>query len=428
LEEVLPNLVRELVKISQGDMYMEKTDKSLVKKEKEIEKIKQKQKEDEDKYKRELTRKNEEIKELEGRVKELIKEKQEITLTQEQALHEKESVLKQITDLQEDNKRLHEQLTQIGILKAEVSGLKLKTENQLKKISELEQTIRGKDEIIAQLKSIENQLREDISNRITEITQKETEINQTKSDKTGTMQLLERSEESMKQLKVEITQLNKGLNDQKSEINHLKSEIERLSNDKNQLNKTIKDKEEDTSKLSDEIGGIITKNSDLEKEVLKLKKGIEEAEAGIISSALPNLVKGDKQALNRIVEIAKNIKHNAVISIPTFEMLPEMLKIDNLRASTQLRIMTSVDFKNPKHKAIFATINRPNILIRHNEEKNLWGIIRDQEELLIAPVDSTGTPVGMIVKDPNQIKILGNLMLDTWSKCRRNVDLTEFSP
>lgn len=407
---------------------MEKMDKDIVKKEKEIEKLKQKQKEDEDKHKRELSRKNEEVKELNNRVKELIKEKQDVTLAQEQATHEKESVLKQMADLQEENKRLHEQLTQIGVLKAEVSGLKLKSDTQLKKASELEQTIKGKDDLVAQLRGIENQLREDISNRITEITQKESELTQLKSDKTGASQFLERSEETIKQLKGEIAQLNKGLIDQRLENSKLKSEIERLNADKNQLGQTVQAKEAESSKLSDEFGGIINRNNELEKEVLKLKKGIEEAEAGIISSALPNIVKGDKQALNRIVEIAKTTKHNAVISIPTFEMVPEVLKIENLRASTQLRIMTFVDYKNPTHKAIFASIKNPNILIRHNEDKNLWGIIRDQEEVLIAPADSAGTPLGMIVKDPNQIRILGNLILDTWSKCRRNVEITEFSP
>jgi uncharacterized phage infection (PIP) family protein YhgE len=407
---------------------MEKMDKDVVKKEKEIEKLKQKQKEDEDKHKRELSRKNEEIKELNNRVKELIKEKQDATIAEEQASHEKENVLKQLTDLQDENKRLHEQLTQIGILKAEVSGLKLKNETQLKKASELEQTIKGKDAIIEQLKNLENQLRQDISNRITEITQKEAEVNQLKSDKTGATQFVERSEGTIKQLKEEIAQLNKNLNDQRLENTKLKSEMDRLENDLNQLNQTVKDKEAEISKISGETGSIITRNEELEKEVLRLKKGIEEAEAGIISTALPNIVKGDKQALSRIIEIARNTKHNAVISIPTFENVPEVLKIDTLRASTQLRIMTFVDFKSPQHKAIFSAINNPNILIRHNDDKNLWGIIRDQEEVLIAPADSAGTPLGMIVKDPNQIRILGNLMLDTWSKCRRNVEMNEFAP
>ncbi|MHA1651395.1 MAG: hypothetical protein ACTSYB_14480 [Candidatus Helarchaeota archaeon] len=79
--------------------------------------------------------------------------------------------------------------------------------------------------------------------------------------------------------------------------------------------------------------------------------------------------------------------------------------------------MTYVDFNNPKYKEIFAQINRPNILIRHNQERNLWGINRDQEELLIAPRDTTGTPTGLVIKDPFQIEILGDILLEIWGKC-----------
>ena len=406
---------------------MEKTDKSGIKKEKEIEKLKQKIKEDESKYKRELARKSEEIKEFDSRLKDLLKEKQEITLSQEEAVHEKESLLKQMTDIQDDNKRLREELSQIGVLKAEISGSKLKDENQFRKISELEQTLEGKDEIIGQLRNIEAELREEIRNKISEITHKESQINKINSDKLTSAQSLEQSEETIKNLEDQIGQLNETISNQGSEMSQLKSELEQLKFGNNQLDKTIKDKEEEILKLSDEIEGCIGNNTELEKMVNELKKGIEEAESGIISNRLPNLIKGDKQALSRIAEIAQNIKHNAVIAIPLFEMLPDILNLENLRASTQLRIMAHVDFTNPSHKEIFNTFNRPNILIRHNEEKNLWGILRDQEELLIAPTDSNGIPTGLVVKDPNQIQLLGNLLLDTWGKCRRNVSDIEFS-
>jgi len=408
-------------------MIMEKTDKSNVKKEKEIEKLKQKLKEDEAKHKRELERKSEEIKELDSRLKGILKEKQEITLSQEEAIYEKENILKQITDIQNENKKLHEELSQIGILKAEIKGLNLKDENQSKKVSELEQSLREKDEIITQLRSTEAELRAEIRIKINEITQKESEINQIDSDKLTSTQLLEQSKENTRNLESQISQLNESINNQESEIGQLKQELEQFKNENNQLNKTIKDKDEEILRISEEIDSLLSKNADLEKERNELNKGIEEAETGIISKVLPNIIKGDNQALSRIKEIAQKIKHNAVIAIPQFDMLPKILNLENLRASTQVRIMAFVDFANLSHKQIFNTFNRPNILIRHYEEKNLWGIIRDQEELLIAPTDSNGIPVGMVVKNPNQIQSLGTLLLDTWGKCRRNVTEDEFS-
>jgi len=55
-------------------------------------------------------------------------------------------------------------------------------------------------------------------------------------------------------------------------------------------------------------------------------------------------------------------------------------------------------------------------MIRNSNDQNLWGIIRDQEEVLIAPKDTSGNPVGFLVSDPYQIEILGNIILSTWSK------------
>lgn len=395
-------------------------EKSLIKKEKEIEKLKQKIKEEEDKHKREQSRLKEEVKELDNRVKELLKEKQTAVVTEEQATHERDLIAKQLDGILEENKRLHEELAQVGVLKAEITGLKLRLENQITGTKELEQILLTKDEIIEQLRTSETKLREEIRTKNDEIAKRETMISVMKSGKLNIEQSLQHVEDKVSTLNTEITTLKTTLINKDGKISQLNDQVESLEKEKATFDQMLR-------KNDDELANLKIKYSESEIKIQRLEKGMADAEAGIISSALPNLVKGDSQAADKIAEISRRVKANAVLAIPEFEAVPAMLDLENLRSSTRLRIMTYVDFNNPKHKAIFTEISRPNILIRHNEGRNLWGINRDNEEVLIAPRDFTGVPTGLIVKDSFQIEILGNLLLEIWGKCRRNVDQYSFT-
>ncbi len=407
-------------------MFMEKLEKTIVKKETEIEKLKQKLKDQEDKQKRDQSRIKEENKELSNRVKELLKEKQEAVVGEEQATHEKDLITKQLEELQDGNTRLHEELAQVGVLKAEITGLKLRIENQVTGTKELEQMLLTKDEIIEQLRNSEIKCREDIRSKNDEIAKRETMISVMKSGKLNIEQSLEHAEDKAHTLNQEISTLKTTLINKDGQISQLNNRIESLEKEKVTLNQTILSKDNEINKLTTEKASIITKNAATEDNLAQLEKGLEDAEAGLISSALPNLVKGDSQAAERIAEISRRVKANAILSIPEFEAVPAMIDLEHLRTSTRLRIMTYVDFNNPQHKEIFKLISRPNILIRHNEQRNLWGINRDHEELLIAPRDDKGTPTGLIVRDSFQIELLGNILLENWGKCRKNVDQYSF--
>ena len=72
---------------------MDKEEKKLVKKEREIEKLKQKMKEQENKHKRDLERKKDEMKEQEAKVKELLKEISALNQDRERLAIQKEEAL-----------------------------------------------------------------------------------------------------------------------------------------------------------------------------------------------------------------------------------------------------------------------------------------------------------------------------------------------
>jgi chromosome segregation ATPase len=407
---------------------MTNLEKTLIKKEKEIEKLNQKLKEQDDKFKRDRSREREELKELQNQVKELLKEKKEIQISQETAIHEKDAILQQFTDLQEENKKLHGDLSQIGVLNANIKGLELKVANLESKIEELEGVSSNKDAIIEQLRDTENHLRLEITNKNDEILARDTQINELKSETLGYGQNLSDAELNINNLKSQISDLTIQLSNQKARNTELTAKIEQLNSTIKELNQQIFQKDGALQNLNEQFDDLNLKKLDLEQELSNSSKAIEQAEAGLISTHLTNLVKGDTQAIDRIAEITKKIKHSAVISLPDFEMLPKILNLDDLRMSTRLRVLTKVNFTNPTHKAIFQQFNKPNIAIRHDDNVKVWGIIRDQEEMLLAPRDSTGTPVGIIVNDPYQIEILGNILLTIWGQSRRDVEDENFSP
>ena len=405
---------------------MEQLEKKLRRKDREIGTLVDKLRKMEEKQEKDELGPTQEVYELDSRVKELIEEKQETVLREEQAIHETEKMIYQIEDLQEQNKRLNEDITEIGILKAESGALNLKVDNQLKRILELEGIIKGKDETIDQLRALGDQLREEIHAKTAEFSQKGSELSGAQLDKIASTRSLDEIKENLNELKSEMNELNTTKNNQSAEIKHLYAEIEKLEKDKEKINPAIAEKDGEIAKISTEIGEAIAKNIALEENLTQYQKNLEEAEVNLIYNALPNLAKGESQVVERIADILQKVKHNATISLPKFDLLPQILNLDNLRTSTRLRIMTSVNFRNESHKAIFQQFSKSNILIRNSEEKNLWAINRDHEELLLAPQDRGGTPLGVVFQDSYQIEILEKILVDIWGKCRRDVTLPQF--
>ena len=348
-------------------------EKKLLKKEKEIEKLKLKIRELEDKVKRAKNRTKEETKELEIQLSELRNEKQELIVKEETSSFEKEKIQSQYDNLIEKNRELLDKAAQIGVLKAESKGLELKNEELKMEIENLNAELRGKDDEINRAKSVEFNLREEI-----------------------------------KQKNFEIKDLSSAIGGKESELSHFNEHSQVMENK--------------IASLQAEIKSMQAEKEELEIEKIKVREGLPAAENGIISNLLPNLIKGDQQALDKIKEILERIKHNAIIGIPILELLPDLLPAEEIKRTQNIRIMTYIDFENPKDKTIFDQYSdMPNVKFRNYDQKNVWGIIRDQEEMLIAPDDAAGNPVGIVITDSFQIEILGNIMLNMWAKCKQNV-------
>ncbi|MHA1145710.1 MAG: hypothetical protein ACTSRW_13300 [Candidatus Helarchaeota archaeon] len=276
------------------------------------------------------------------------------------------------------------------------------------------------------MSAIETSLRDELRQKKEEIAKKDSEIREHISEKKDAAQNISDLDIEIGRFKDEISKLEQAKSEQKSELARLNAVIGQREEEIKNLNIVIEEKNRLIDSLKEQIETIKKLNDDLEEEKIKLREGLWAAENGIISNLLPNLIKGDQQALDKIKEIMGRMVHNAIIGIPVIELLPEIFSDITLKSTQNLRVITSIDFNNPKHKAIFDGYDKPNITLRNYDKKNLWGVIRDQEELLVAPEDASGNPIGIVVKDPYQIEILGNVLLNIWAKSKRNVSEYDF--
>jgi sugar-specific transcriptional regulator TrmB len=152
------------------------------------------------------------------------------------------------------------------------------------------------------------------------------------------------------------------------------------------------------------------------------EESLAKAESGIIDN-MPNLLKGQDQAIEKLSQVVKKTKSNAILIFPSIEFLPKILNLSDVKVTMKFRIITNLNPNNSTHRDIFSQYNKVNISIRNFEEQSFWGINRDREELVFALNDRSGIPNGFKVEDPFQIEQLGNIFVAIWGKLRQDFRL-----
>ena len=304
---------------------------------------------------------------------------------------------------------MNQKLAEVGVLKAEVKGKELKIDEHLSHIKNLEIEMKSKDDHITHLKEVEADLREELKQKAEEISKNQYEIRELDSD-------FQKASQSIDEINLEIPKY-------KERIKTLEKIETKLNEEIKNLKSTIEAKNQELVKagnVQDEIKTIDAEKQSMEEELIKLREGILAAEVGLISNVLPNLIKGDQQALAKISEILSRIKRTAIIGLPLIELLPQVLSLDDIKSTYSIRIMTYIDETNEKDMSILKEYKaKSNVDIRKSDQKNLWGVIIDQSEMLIAPGDAIGIPVGFVITDEFQIEILGSVLYNIWAKCKK---------
>ena len=95
------------------------------------------------------------------------------------------------------------------------------------------------------------------------------------------------------------------------------------------------------------------------------------------------------------------------------------LDFDNLRPA--VRILLAIPVKQNLNK-VNQLKRKSSFEIRDYSDitgNAFWGIIRDNEELLLAPIGDSGEPSGLIVRSGYQIETFGNIIRSTWTRLKR---------
>ncbi|MHA1649721.1 MAG: hypothetical protein ACTSYB_05980 [Candidatus Helarchaeota archaeon] len=307
-------------------------------------------------------------------------------------------IAEQQRTLKDQESTILEQQMSISQLQKQLIELQNNLENANKQLQGMEETIRKKTE---QLKTENIELK-------TTLDEKQKDFNKK----------IEDYEETIKRLRTQI-----GLLEQKEkELNELREKIS--ASDSSSLEKRILDME----KTLEEADATITK---LEKELQQTKQNME-AEINVrdvkiqeyehllqkegIKKPTASTIITDKDIANETIkDIFSRTKSNVMIFLPDINFL-ENLDFDSLRPIIRVHLAV------PVHKNM-NLINqlkmKPNVEIRDYTEGIIWGIIRDNEELMIAPIGENNEPSGLVVKGDAQIDMFGTIIRSTWTRLKR---------
>jgi myosin heavy subunit len=244
------------------------------------------------------------------------------------------------------------------------------------------------------------------------------EIKKTLQDKEiGFNKKIEEREETIKTLRTQITVLERG----EKELTQLQEKI--TAGDSRSLEKRTLDMEkalQDADEIIASLEKEIAKNKQTFQEELKIRDvKIEEYERIIRKQgpAVPlstNMVFDRDTSAAAIISIFNRTKSNVMVFLPDIHVL-DKLDFTNLRPTARVQLAIPAQ-QNPDLINKLAT--KSNMEIRNYTEGIIWGIIRDNEEILLAPLGENNEPSGLIVKGDIQIDMFSNIMRSTWTRLK----------
>ncbi len=222
---------------------------------------------------------------------------------------------------------------------------------------------------------------------------------------------------TIKNLREKSTFLEKN----EKELNEMREKV--TSTESGSLEKRISDMDK---ALQDADGTIAKLEKELEAnkhkmdDELKLREfKISEYERlihkqGISAPIVTNIISDKEGAAKAIVTIFSRTKSNVMVFLPDINVLNE-LNFDNLRPMARVQLAVPA---RQNMDVINKLASKSNIEIRDYTEGIIWGIIRDNEELLLAPLGESNQPSGLIVKGNIQIDMFGNILRSTWTRLK----------
>ncbi|MFX1293452.1 MAG: hypothetical protein ACFFD2_01140 [Promethearchaeota archaeon] len=214
------------------------------------------------------------------------------------------------------------------------------------------------------------------------------------------IKILEKKEKHLDELKNELSV---------SESAFLKQRVldmgKKLQNDETKISSLEKKLQQNKQLMESEIQ--VREVKIKEYEYLIKKQGIEIPKT-------TNIVSDKESAVKAICSIFTRTKSNVLAFLPDINVV-DNLDIEGLRSV--IRVQLAIPVK--KNMEIVDKLKmKSNVEIREYTDISLWGIIRDNEELLLAPLGVNKEPSGLIMKGDLQIEMFGNIIRSIWTKLK----------
>ncbi|NVM29363.1 MAG: hypothetical protein HWN65_11030 [Candidatus Helarchaeota archaeon] len=361
-----------------------------------------------------------------------LKDKEKIAVFQQRIQFQNETIesqKNQIAEIKAENERLKEQIEKFSKSIQDQTGV----------IADQQRTLKDQETTILQQQMSISELQK----RLIEL---EKTLESTSRQIVG---VDERIQEETKQMKSEIVALKKELEEKQAEFNEKITEREdiimALREENANLEKGVKELSQiklsapsgDSSASTQQISELETSLKSADDTISNLEQELENQKRlmqselnvrdvkiaeyerlmkkqGVAVPTAKNFVSERDTASVTIADIFSRTKSNSMVFLPDINAV-EKLDFEALRPTTRVQLAVPL-FKGSQ--IIEQVKTKPNIEIR-NYEGNIWGIIRDNEEMLLAPISETNEPTGLVMKGDAQIEAFGTVMRSNWSRLRR---------
>ena len=126
-----------------------------------------------------------------------------------------------------------------------------------------------------------------------------------------------------------------------------------------------------------------------------------------------------KSVLNEIKSILMKGLHSVIITTPTIENLRD-LDLYDIKPSVNIKVATWLDPQNPEHQEILNELTFDNIMIKIDDFKDRYCILKDGAELFFGVVGNNEDEILTLrTKDSKHIKLLSSLVMESWLRARK---------
>ncbi|MFX0136524.1 MAG: TrmB family transcriptional regulator [Candidatus Hodarchaeota archaeon] len=197
------------------------------------------------------------------------------------------------------------------------------------------------------------------------------------------------------------------------------------------IKQSIPDSTNDINELNEKYLSSLSELETQIKKSLTTMEALFEGSKSKITFKFKNLwfIDGPEAIIAEITEIMWKAKTRIYIVAPTIENV-NLSIIKNLPLKISIRLATYLDFKNPNHLKIADELSEFNINFRLYNGQNLWGINRDQEEIILgsATIDGDVAAVASDVKE--QVQMFAPTLEKAWIQGKPFIlkDLVESYP